>query len=61
MTVVLIDESGENKQDTAIPVPAPVKNLQLIFMFIMPIALSLSIDCTIFESSFNNVSREISN
>ena len=25
MTVVLIDESGENKQDTIIPVPAPVK------------------------------------
>ena len=26
MAVVLIDESGENKQDTTIPVPAPVKN-----------------------------------
>ena len=26
MAVVLIDESGENKQDTIIPVPAPVKN-----------------------------------
>lgn len=25
MAVVLIDESGENKQDTTIPVPAPVK------------------------------------
>ena len=25
MTAVLTDESGENKQDTIIPVPAPVK------------------------------------
>ena len=25
MAVVLIDESGENKQDTTIAVPAPVK------------------------------------
>ena len=26
ITIVLIEESGENKQDTIIPIPAPVKN-----------------------------------
>ena len=31
MAAVLADESGENKQDTIIPVPAPVKNLRQIF------------------------------
>ena len=62
MTAVLSDESGENKQDTIIPVPAPVKKSTTDFSrFMIPITLSLSIDCTIFESSFNKVSSEISN
>ena len=52
--MVLTDESGENKQDTIIPVPAPVKKSTTDFScFIIPITLSLSIDSTIFESAFN--------
>ena len=52
MTTVLADESGENKQDTIIPVPAPVKKSTTDFScFIVPITLSLSIDCTIVEAS----------
>ena len=34
MTVVLIDESGENKQDTIIPVPAPVKKSTIDFLYV---------------------------
>ena len=42
MTVVLIDESGENKQDTTIPVPAPVKKSTIDFScFIMTSTLPL--------------------
>ena len=53
MTTVLADESGENKQDTIIPVPAPVKKSTTDFScFIVPITLSLSIDCTIVESQY---------
>lgn len=33
MTVVLINESGENKQDTTLPVPAPVKNSTIDFLY----------------------------
>lgn len=33
MAVVLIDESGENKQDTTIPVPAPVKKSIIDFLY----------------------------
>ena len=41
MTVVLTDESGENKQDTTSPVPAPVKKSTIDFScFIIPINLS---------------------
>ena len=53
MTAVLSDESGENKQDTIIPVPAPVKKSTTDFSrFMIPITLSLSIDCTIFETFY---------
>ena len=33
IAVVLIDESGENKQDTTIPVPAPVKKSTIDFLY----------------------------
>ena len=43
----------ENKQDTIIPVSAPVKKSTTDFScFIVPITLSLSIDCTIFETFY---------
>ena len=59
MTVVLTGESGKNRQDTIIPVPAPEKKSTTDFScLIFPITLSLSIDCTILESSFNKVSRQ---
>lgn len=38
IAAVLIDESGENKQDTIIPIPAPVKNSTIDFsFFIFPV------------------------
>ena len=33
MAVVLIDESGENKHDATIPVPAPVKKSTIDFLY----------------------------
>ena len=33
MAVVLINESGEHKQDTIIPVPAPVKKSTIDFLY----------------------------
>lgn len=33
MAVVLIDESGENKHDAIIPVPAPVKKSTIDFLY----------------------------
>ena len=33
IAVVLIDESGENKQDATIPVPAPVKKSTIDFLY----------------------------
>ena len=33
MTGVLIDESGENKHDATIPVPAPVKKSTIDFLY----------------------------
>lgn len=53
MTVVLTGEAGENRQDTIIPVPAPEKKSTTDFScLIFPITLSLSIDCTIFETFY---------
>ena len=62
MLAVLTDESGEKKQATIPPEPAPMKKSMIDFsFFIFPNILYLSIVFTIFESSFNKVSREMLN
>ena len=43
MTVVLTDESGENKQNTTSPAPAPGKIYHLFFMFYYDLYTSFTI------------------